>query len=107
MFGDSGIRLASIVIGIIFIVGLIVVANRFGGQIRQRLQPTRVATATVTPSPSPTGKPAETFGEIVGQTKGEVTYSTATQIPDTGAETLVIPTLISLFGVGLKLRKSA
>lgn len=100
MFGDSGIRVASIIIGILFIIGLVVLANRFGGQIKQRLQ-TRVATTTITPSPSP-----KTFGQIVGQTKGQTTPEVS-QIPGTGAETVVIPVLISLLGIGLKLRKSA
>lgn len=107
MFGDSGIRLASIVVGIIFVIGLIVVANRFGGQIRQRLQPTRVATATITPPPKEAVKQPESFGQIVGQTKGGTSSPQVSEIPDTGVETLVIPALISLFGLGLKLRKSA
>lgn len=102
MFGDSSVRLVSIIIGVIFIIGLLVVANRFGGQIRQRLQ-SRVANATITPTPSikasfPTQAPV----------KGEYTYSgtPVKQIPDTGAETIVIPALLSMFGIGLKLRKS-
>lgn len=107
MFGDSGLRLASIVIGVIFIIGLIVLANRFGGQIRQRLQTTRVATTTITPTPQEVITPAkpETFSQIVGQTKGAITPSDISQIPDTGAETFVIPILFSLFGIGMKLRK--
>lgn len=111
MFGDSSVRLVSIIVGIIFIIGLLVVANRFGGQIRQRLQ-NRVANATVTPTPSPavfpTNVPASDFGQIVGETKGGYTYSGSQvkQIPDTGAETVLIPALITMFGIGLKLRKS-
>ena len=108
MFGYSGIRIASIIIGIIFIIGLIVVANRFGGQIRQKLQTTEVASSTITPSPKEKEQP-ETFGQIINESKGEITYTAPSveQIPDTGAETLIIPGLVSLFGLGLYFRKSA
>lgn len=117
MFGGSGVRLISIIVGIVFVLGLVVLANRFGGQIRERLQ-TRVATSTITPTPSPaeiSDNPQTSFGNTMGvesttQTKGGVTTysgSQVSEIPDTGAETLLIPGLISLFGIGLKLRKSA
>lgn len=111
MFGDSSVRLVSIIVGIIFIIGLLVVANRFGGQIRQRLQ-NRVANATITPTPQPsafpTQSPPDSFGQIVGETKGDYTYSGSQvkQIPNTGAETIFISALLSMFGIGLKLRKS-
>lgn len=110
MFGESGIRLASIIIGIVVIIGLIIVANRYGSQIRQRLPGTKVVTSNISPSPEvslvPTSAP-ETYGQIVDQTKGGITYTppSVSQIPSTGAETIVIPALISLFGLGLKLRK--
>ncbi|MBI2029715.1 hypothetical protein HYT02_04820 [Candidatus Gottesmanbacteria bacterium] len=113
MFGGSGVRLVSIIVGILFVLGLIVLANRFGGQIRERLQ-TRIADTTSTPTPQPSISPVEqvTFGDISGEsttTKGGLTYqgNQVSEIPDTGAETLLIPGLISLFGIGLKLRKSA
>lgn len=105
MFGESGIRIASIIIGIIFILGLVVVANRFGGQIRQKLQTTKVASITITPSPTPV---IESLAEITGQTKGETINSPqVNMIPDTGAETLILPVLITSLGIGLKLRKSS
>lgn len=102
MFGESGIRLASIIIGVLFIIGFVVLANRFGGSLRQKLQSTKVAQVTITPTPSP-----QTFGQIIGQTKEE-TYkvSNVSQIPDTGSETFIIPALFLLFGIGLKLRKA-
>lgn len=119
MFGGSGVRLVSIIVGILFVLGLVVLANRFGGQIRERLQ-TRIATSTITPTPSPTevsttsDNGQTSFGEvasttITNQTKGGTTYNgnQVSEIPDTGAETIVIPGLLTLFGVGLKLRKSA
>ncbi len=65
MFGDSSIRFASIIIGILFILGLILIANRFGSQIRQRISPTKVAENTILPSPSPQ---PENFGQIAGET---------------------------------------
>lgn len=111
MFGDSGIRLASIIIGILFILGLIVVANRFGSQIRQKISPTQIAGNTITPSPSPieaTPVP-ENFGQMVGETKGGTTISqpNVNKIPESGAETIMIPILVSSLGLGLKLRSKA
>lgn len=106
MFGYSGIRVASIIIGIIFIIGLVVVANRFAGQIRSKLKNTKVISSTITPSPE---EKSETFSQIIGETKGEITYTAPSveQIPDTGAETLIIPSLFSLLTIGFFLRKSA
>lgn len=109
MFGDSSIRLASIIIGILFILGLIIVANRFGSQIRQKFSPTRVVSNKITPSPLPIEvtpeKGPENFGQITGETKGETTsLPNVNKIPESGAETIVIPILISTLGLGLKLR---
>ncbi len=111
MFGESGIKIASIIIGLIVIVGIIIVANRYGSQIKQRLNTTKISSLKVTPTPSvitPTEIP-DSFGQIVGQTKGEITYNppSVAQIPSTGAEIVVIPALISLLGIGLKLRRLA
>lgn len=112
MFGDSGIKIASIIIGAIFIIGILVLANRFGGSLRERFQNTQVADTNITPTPSnesgfltPTPDVPPAFAYVTGQTKGAV--SNVNQIPDTGAEMLIIPALISLLGVGIKLRKAA
>lgn len=112
MFGDSGFRLASIVVGILFILGLIVIANRFGSQIRQTFQTTKVADATITPSPAlidnSESAQIDTQTENTAEVKGGLTYApNTTKVPDTGAEVLIIPSLFSLFGMGLKLRKTS
>lgn len=102
MFGDSSIRLASIIIGILFILGLIIVANRFGSQIRQKFSPTKVASDKITPSPLPIEVTPEKEPE-----NGETTsLPNVNKIPESGAEAIVIPILISTLGIGLKLRKS-
>lgn len=108
MFEDSNIKIASIVIGILFIIGLIFLANRFGGQLRNRLQSQKTPNVNITPTPSQ--MPSQSFGQIIGQgqTKGESVQNSqppkATQIPNTGAETLVIPGLIATLFIGFKLK---
>lgn len=104
MFGDSGIKFISIIIGVIFLIGLVIVANRFGGRIREKLQLTKVATTTITPTPT---VDFSNVGEVSGETTNNNIYSQVSQTPDTGVETLFIPLLISLFGLGLKLRKAS
>ncbi len=101
MFSGSGIRLASVLIGILFIIGLIALVNRFGSQLRQRFQASQMVTSTPTPTPFEFLQPESETGEI----KGETNYSNLNQVPATGLEILTLPLLFTLLGSGLILRK--
>lgn len=108
MFGNSGIRIASILIGILFIVGLIFVANRFSNQIRNRFSQTEVANGQVSPTPavqsqvSPTPQTGTSLGSTT--TKGGINVN---QIPNTGPDLIIVPVLVATLFAGLKLRKVA
>ncbi len=118
MFGNSGIRIVSIVIGVLFIIGLIFVANRFGSQIKNRFATTEVANESTSPTPTPrvsnptpTKASFDTSKTTTDQTKGAATTKGGVvpveKTPKTGPEMLLIPAFVGTLAIGLKLRKLA
>lgn len=97
-------QIIALVLGIVFIVGFILFAQRLGQFLRDRQQQNKVASEKISPTPTPK---VVTFTVSPTPMIYKANSTQPKSIPSTGPET---PLLLSLFGLlagGILLRKKS
>lgn len=103
-------QIIALALGVIFIIGFILFAQRLGQFLRTRQQADGVANETITPSPT---AEAVTDGFIVSPTPLAVDRQVGTlprqptEIPATGIGAPILASLAALFGLGVFLRRQS
>ena len=104
-------QLIALVLGIVFIVGFILFAQRFGQFLRNRQQQGKVASEKISPAPTSSLNNESQKGilsptPIVYRANGTMqTQNTQPRsIPSTGPETTLLVSFIGMLGAGIVLR---
>lgn len=100
MFGRSGVRLTSIIIGIVFILGLIVAANRFSTQLKQKIKASQ-------PDKNVAIQPQISVAPEAGSQTSISPNPEVTTIPETGVNVFYVSMLLVLIAAGVLLRKKS
>ncbi len=102
-------QIIALILGVIFIVGFILFAQRLGQFLRSRQQGSKVQNVQITPTPTP----MQGFKVATDRSTNEPTYDkpgvisggkSPTTVPQTGPETILLPSLVTLLGAGMYLR---
>lgn len=104
-------QIIALVLGLVFIVGFVLFAQRLGQFLRNRQQQAKVASGAVTPTPSTPSKvlisPTPTL-TVSGQNRQPVrTTGQPATIPQTGPELMLLGGLGSLLASGFMLRRAS
>lgn len=101
-------QIIALVLGLIFIVGFVLFAQRLGQFLRDRQQKTKSAVISISPTPSVPVLPSPVSPIVIKTTDGkqpDTSRRGPTAIPSTGPEMSLFAGLSALLGGGYLLRR--